>query len=276
MSKFVFTKCRIMAKKQSVKARVGMNIRRLREMKELSVEALADELEISSSGLYSYESGRTEPDGKMLIRLSNYFHTSIDALLKGDLVRTDQTKLMNAGPNRILFPVIHDEKGNDAIELVPVKAIAGYTTGYSDPEYISALPSFHLPFLSPNKKYRAFQVEGDSMLPIPPKSYVVAEYLENLRDLKDGQLYILLLLNEGVVFKMLYKSKTNPKKIQLRSLNAMYSPYEINWSDLKEAWKFVNYISSELPVNTERTEIFQKLAELERQIGFIRENSLTV
>jgi len=274
MSNFVFTKCIIMPKKQSVKARLGMNIRSLREAKKLSIEKLADELDISSSGLYSYESGRTEPDGKMLIRLSNYFHTSIDALLKGDLAKTSIDKLQNAGPNRILFPVMLDSTGNDTIELVPVKAIAGYTAGYSDPEFIGALPVFQLPFLSQNKKYRAFQIEGDSMLPITPKSYVIAEYVEDIRELKEGQMYILLLSDEGVVFKVVYKSK-NRKKLLLRSLNSAYSPYEIEWTDLKEAWMFVNYISSELPVNNDSTDVFRKLAELEKQVAVIGEQMQT-
>ena len=40
-----------------------------------------------------------------------------------------------------------DSKNRDNIELVPVKAKAGYTAGYNDPEFISSLPTFQLPFL---------------------------------------------------------------------------------------------------------------------------------
>lgn len=272
MHNFVFTNCIIMGKKLPVKLRLGMNIRKLRELRKLSAEALADDLDISASGLYSYESGRTEPDATMLIRISTYFNVSIDVLLKGDLAKTDIDSLMKLGTNRILFPVLLDEKRNDTIEVVPAKAIAGYTTGYSDPEYISALTAFQLPFLSQSKKYRAFQIEGDSMLPIAPRSYVIAEYVENPREeLKEGGLYILLLLNEGIVFKAVYKSKKNRKKLLLRSLNPAYNAYEIEWGDLKEAWRFVNYISSELPVNKSGKDVFLKLLELEKQVALITE-----
>jgi hypothetical protein len=33
----------------------------------------------------------------------------------------------------------------------------------------------------------------------------------------------------------------------LYSLNPIYEPYEVHVNEVKEIWKFVNYISSELP-----------------------------
>jgi hypothetical protein len=63
--------------------------------------------------------------------------------------------------------------------MVPEKAKAGYTTGYSDPEFISELPVFQFPLLSKNKKYRTFQISGDSMLPIPEGAWVTGEYVQD-------------------------------------------------------------------------------------------------
>jgi hypothetical protein len=36
-------------------------------------------------------------------------------------------------------------------------------------------------------------------------------------------------------------------KLVLYSLNPIYDPYEVHISEVKEIWKFVNYISNELP-----------------------------
>jgi len=36
-------------------------------------------------------------------------------------------------------------------------------------------------------------------------------------------------------------------KLILYSLNPIYEPYEVHINEVKELWKFVNYISSELP-----------------------------
>jgi hypothetical protein len=76
-----------------------------------------------------------------------------------------------------------DSSNNENIELVGHKAKAGYTTGFADPEFVKVLPVFQLPFLSREKKYRTFQISGDSMLPIPDGSYVTGEFIHsfNLR-----------------------------------------------------------------------------------------------
>ncbi len=58
----------------------------------------------------------------------------------------------------------------------PEKAKAGYKGGFADPDYIRVLPTFQLPFLSRDKKYRTFQISGDSMLPIPDESFVTICY----------------------------------------------------------------------------------------------------
>src|SRR6185369_16994492 len=104
---------------------------------------------------------------------------------------------------RVLATTV-DNENRENIEFVNIKAKAGYTAGYNDPEYISGLPTFQLPFLSPDRKYRTFQIDGDSMLPIPDKSYITAEYLTNWNDLKDGHAYIILTMDDGIVFKIAY------------------------------------------------------------------------
>ena len=37
-------------------------------------------------------------------------------------------------------------------------------------------------------------------MPIPDKSWVIGEYVENFYDIKDGQAYIFLTEDDGVVF----------------------------------------------------------------------------
>jgi hypothetical protein len=39
----------------------------------------------------------------------------------------------------------------------------------------------------------------------------------------------------------------NDGKLVLYSLNPIYEPYEIHINEVKEIWKFINYISNELP-----------------------------
>lgn len=212
------------------------NIRYLRELKKLSQESLAEELKITRARLGAYEESRNEPPIEILIRLSEYFHISIDALVKADLRKTDLNSLMDIGNNRLLFPVVLDKENNDRIEVVTAKASAGYLNGYSDPEYMEKLPFMSLPFVI-NGKLRSFPVKGDSMPPLDTGDYVVGRYIESLNELAEGKTYILLTKNEGIVYKRVYKSKSN--QLELHSDNKSYTPYLVKTMDILEIWEFV-------------------------------------
>src|SRR5690606_251955 len=93
-----------------------------------------------------------------------------------------------------------DEEDRENIELVPVKASAGYLNGYADPEFIRELPRFHLPIFKQGT-YRAFELKGDSMLPLQPGTIVVGEFVEDWKNIKPGETYIIISKSEGVVYK---------------------------------------------------------------------------
>ncbi|HEU4717834.1 MAG TPA: helix-turn-helix transcriptional regulator, partial [Bacteroidia bacterium] len=160
-------------------SRLATNLRILRKIKSSSQETVAEDLGIPRSRLGSYEEGRAEPPCDMLLRISDYFHVSVDALLRGDFSKTDPESLMKIGKNRFLFPVLVDSKGNDYIEVVPVKASAGYLNGYSDPEYVEKLPVMSLPF-HVTGKHRSFPVKGDSMPPLKTGDFVIGKFVESL------------------------------------------------------------------------------------------------
>jgi phage repressor protein C with HTH and peptisase S24 domain len=205
---------------------------------------------------------------------------SIDTLLKIDMTRLSESQLGELergydafvkGSNlRVLTTTVNHEN-RENIELVAEKAKAGYTTGYADPEYIGELPVFSLPFLSDKKKYRTFQLKGDSMLPIPDGSWVTGEFLQDWMNIKTGKAYIVFTLNDGIVFKILENNISKDGKLVLFSLNPLYEPYEVHINEVKEIWKFVNYISNELPepVLPEK-QIFQSIAIMKTDLERIK------
>src|SRR5690606_17048740 len=65
------------------------------------------------------------------------------------------------------------------IEYVPLKAKAGYLTGYGNPEYISKLRLFNWPQLPHDRKYRMLPAEGDSMYPFPENAMIVGEFVDD-------------------------------------------------------------------------------------------------
>jgi transcriptional regulator with XRE-family HTH domain len=257
------------------------NIKLLRKRKSRTQDVVAGELGFSRSTLNSYENGSViNPTVESLIAFSNYFKISIDTLLRVDLGRLGESKLRDLelgyddyvrGTKLRVLATTVDSKNRENIELVPVKAKAGYTAGYNDPEYIRTLPTFQLPFLSLDKKYRTFQINGDSMLPIPDKSYITCEYVENWNEVKDGDAYIILTVDDGVVFKVVFNHFKQKKKLLLRSLNPEYKPYELHINEIKEIWKFVNYISNQMPdTNLQNTKLQTTVSRLETEMQKIK------
>jgi transcriptional regulator with XRE-family HTH domain len=218
-------------------SKISSNIRFLRQLKGLSQEQLADELKVTRSRIGGYEEARNEPPIDLLIRLSEYFHIAIDALVRGDLKKTNLDGLMKIGKNRILFPILLDPDGNNMVELIPLKASAGYVRGYADPEYIERLPQMRLPFL-PTGKHRAFPIKGDSMPPIKEGSFVIGKYLERFDEVKFGQTYIVVTKDDGLMYKRIMAFNKKEAAFELHSDNKLYQPFKVKAEDVLEIWEY--------------------------------------
>jgi transcriptional regulator with XRE-family HTH domain len=252
------------------------NIRYLRKRKRLSQEDLARELGMSRSKLNAHENGQTRnPPLDDLLSVSIFFKISIDSLLKVDLSRLSELQLreLEAGNDvylagtklRVLATTV-DRNNKENAELVPVKAKAGYTAGYSDPEFIAQLPLFTLPHLPQDRKYRMFPTTGDSMLPVPENAYVIGEYLEDWRSLTRETACIVIIRTEGIVFKMV-TFLPEQRAFLLRSLNNNYAPYEVSAENVLEIWRFRNYLTDQIPEPLAPVqEIAQSVAEIRKDV----------
>lgn len=236
---------------------LGSNIKLLRTRLGIKQEEMANDIGSTRSTINNYENVAVlNPTSEMVIAFSTYFNVSIDILYKTDLTKFSEKQLddltkgfdiYTTGSKLRVLSTTVDSKNIENIELVNIRARAGYTIGYGDTEYLKKLPIFQLPFLSKERKYRAFQISGDSMLPIPDKSYIIAEFVANLNEIKNGEAYIIITLDDGVVFKIVQNQLSKNKTLQLSSLNPYYKPYEVVINKVKEVWKFTHYISAQLP-----------------------------
>lgn len=242
------------------------NIRFLRGKKKLSQQSFADQVLIISRERYSkYESGRSEPPYEILIKISKYFHISIDLLLTIDVRKYPFEKMINLPDNRIILPVVVDHLGNNSIEIIPQKASMGYLSGYTDPGYIENLQRISFPFLT-NGKYRAFPAEGDSMPPFKDGSYIIGKYVENINDLKSDKSYVFVTLNEGITYKR-FQSK-NENTLTVASDNAFYPPFEIPLGEIIEIWQYASGIFPEdfEPGNMENMNLKNMFFDLKKDI----------
>lgn len=210
-------------------SQAGKNIKYLRKLRGWTQQEFASKLQIKRSLLGAYEEERAEPRIEVLEIVSEMFKLTLDELLLKDVSDTRGSYLSKRRMQKLA-------SGTNEIQMVPIKAAAGYLAGYADPEFLDELNTFTLPMLAPGT-YRAFEIVGDSMLPTPSGSVIVGEKVENLEDVKNNQTYIVISRTEGIVYKRLMKNSKVRSKVTLLSDNPSYQPYVVNAADIVELWK---------------------------------------
>ena len=257
------------------------NIKFFRKRMGRTQDDVAVALGMKRSTLSGYENAIAQPGIEALVSFSNYYRVAIDTLVKVDLTKLPESQLRQLekgydvfikGSNLRVLTTTVGQDNQENIELVMEKAKAGYRSGFADPEYISILPTFRLPFLSKQKKYRTFQISGDSMLPIPEGAWVTGVFIQDWHTVRDRDACIILTSEEGIVFKVIENKIRAEGKLILHSLNPAYEPYEIGVNDIREIWQFVNYISPEIPENVADNtyQLAQKVKKLTNEVKAIQ------
>jgi len=257
------------------------NIKFFRKRMGRTQDDVAVALGMKRSTLSGYENEIAQPGIEALVSFSNYFRVAIDTLVKVDLTKLPESQLrqlekgydvfIKGSSLRVLATTVGQDN-QENIELVTEKAKAGYKSGFADPEYISILPTFRLPFLSKQKKYRTFQISGDSMLPIPEGAWVTGVFVQDWQSVRDRDACIILTSEAGIVFKVVENKIKTEGKLTLHSLNPAYEPYDLAVNDIREIWQFINYISSEIPENIADTtyQLAQTVKKLTNEVKAIQ------
>jgi transcriptional regulator with XRE-family HTH domain len=253
------------------------NLKFLRKEKNLTQEDFAAKIGINRPKVGSYEEGRAEPKMETLQSISHFFRVKIDDLLEKDLKKggLEETKDIEGNGLRVL-PIVVNKEEQERITFISVKAQAGYLRGYADPEYIEEQPHFHLPFPQLSQgTFRAFQLEGDSMLPLPSGAFVIAAYLENWNWIKDGECYIVVSKEDGVCYKRVFNKLEKERVLELHSDNEVYTPFTIDLGNVLEVWKAVGYVSFDLPEEASRQLSVEALSnavqELKTEVNRLKE-----
>ncbi|WP_420581079.1 XRE family transcriptional regulator [Reichenbachiella sp.] len=230
------------------KAKVNDNIKFLRKKFGYTQETFAEAIGIKRSLVGAYEEGRADPRLNNLLRMSEVFNVSVDTLISKVVseLSGDELHQQEEGSAKVLAITV-DKDENENIELIPQKASAGYMNGYADPTYIETMPKFQLPMLPKNATYRAFEISGDSMLPLLPGTVIIGEYVENISNIKNGKTYVLLSKEEGVVYKRVFNYVEENGKLFLVSDNKSYAPYQVDAKDIIEVWESKAFISIDFP-----------------------------
>jgi transcriptional regulator with XRE-family HTH domain len=241
----------------------GKNLKYLRKLRGWTQEEFSNKLGIKRSLLGAYEEERADPRIEVLELVGEMFKLTLDELLLKDLGDTKGNYLAKRRAQKMAA-------GTNEIQLVPVKAAAGYLAGYADPEFLDELNTFTLPMLAPGS-YRAFEIVGDSMLPTPSGSVIVGEKVDAVEDVKSNNTYIVISRNEGIVYKRVLKNTRAKNKLTLISDNVAYQPYNINEEDVIELWKATMVISK---ANTQQrwdvNQLASVVSDLQEQVSKLK------
>ncbi len=242
---------------------INQNIKYLRRLRRWTQMEMAAKIGIKRSLLGAYEEGRANPRNEVLERISDLFHISLDDLMRSDL----NAKGGNYQERRRR---LKEEEPRQIIEFVPVQATAGYLSGYQDLEFIEELNTFTLPMIGAGH-FRAFEISGDSMLPVTSGSVIVGHKVTEWQEIKHRNTYIVLTRNEGIVYKRVLKSNRNKNRITLLSDNPQFESYSILLEDILEMWEadaVINKISRNQQLNV--THLAEMVNHLQEQVSVLK------
>lgn len=205
------------------------NLKYLRKLRGWTQDEFANKLNIKRSLLGAYEEERAEPRLDVLETICDIFKLTLDEILRKDLSESSDNYLAKRRALKLSNTAAR-------IPFVPVKAAAGYLNGYADHEFIDELNTFTLPMVT-GGNYRAFEIIGDSMLPIPSGSIIVGEKVEALDSVKNNTACIVVSKNDGIVYKRIQKNGKAKNKLLLLSDNPTFQPYSISSEDVLEMWE---------------------------------------
>jgi transcriptional regulator with XRE-family HTH domain len=224
---------------------LASNLRVLRKKSGITQNQLAEELGVQRTMISAYEDGRSEPRLSAIQTMTKIFDVSIDELMTWDIASKGRQFLQREKIKVVTVTI--DQNDEERISMVGKKASAGYLNGYADPEYMENLPNFRLPNLAGNQTYRAFEISGDSMLPLMPGTIIVGAYIESTVEVKNGRTYVLVTKNDGIVYKRVFNYIEERGKLFVVSDNESYKPYDISIQEVVEIWEAKAFISTHFP-----------------------------
>lgn len=177
----------------------GKELKRLRELRNLSQAELARRLNMSSSAIAMYESGRREPKNYETLELiADFFNVNLEMLISGE-----------KHPN--LIPILGEIAAGIPIEAV--ENVIGYEEITDE--------------MSKKGEYFALKIQGKSMEPRILENDIVIVKKQNFAE--TGDLVIVLINGDSATCKKLIKYKDG---IALQSFNSSFEPMYFNATDI--------------------------------------------
>jgi repressor LexA len=187
---------------------LGEKLKQLRNRKNLTQDEVSRILDINRARYTQYETGTRKPDYEMLVRLAEFYDTSVDNLLGRNSYTTDLKNDMYKVNCENLFKVPIVGLIRCGQPIFAEQNIEGYM--YVDNSIVKVNRQETLFYL---------RVTGDSMAPKFQPGDLVLIRQQTIID--DGEIAVVLIDNEEATLKKVFSSNGT---IWLHSLNPAYEP----------------------------------------------------
>ncbi|RWX03398.1 XRE family transcriptional regulator [Flavobacterium cerinum] len=254
---------------------IHLRIKDLRKQNNMTQLEFSSKIGVDNSQYSKIERGILEPTLSLLLEISSKFNVSLDWIATGvepaNKSLNDVKVVVSTDKTKDQFPAVVtvDSHQRDNIVLVPIKAAAGYLTGYGDPEFIKTLPTYRMPNLN-NGTFRMFQVKGHSMNnTLHHGAIVVGEWVENWpRDIKDDRIYVIMTQSDGVIVKRVLNRLKKYNNLICKSDNRKeYPSFSITPDDIIEIWEVKLGLLFELP---NPADLYDRVVDLEAEMMQIK------
>lgn len=205
-------------------SKIGYNIKKLRNVKNLSQQAFADVFNLTRGNISSYEEMRAEPKIETVIKIANYFGIPLEHLLTKQL---SVNEILNFNDYFNEEEQQRLQKKFASIPFLNREAIQKIRDGVFDVEKTEQL-SF--PIYSGNR-FLSLELTQDVAVPLdfllPEHTILFFEQVqvENLHTLKD---HFGLYFAEGVFFIGKYAQEGSSIELRLNEWKAEHYTYENN------------------------------------------------
>ena len=132
---------------------------------------------------------------------------------------------------------------SNRIPVVKQHQISSYLQKYAQQHFIEELPTIDLPYLQ-NGNYRAFEAGADFAF---SGALLIGKNVGDWKNIQDGKNYILVLRQQGFVYRRVYNQIKIKGSLLLSADNLKFPTIEIGIKEIVEIWECVAFVSTDLP-----------------------------
>jgi phage repressor protein C with HTH and peptisase S24 domain len=214
-----------------------MNIKDLREKKNLTQAELSDATGIPRDRIAKWEQGKGSPKAQDYKVLEEFFGNSME-----EVPREKKPFIEERREQKMIISTL-------MVPLVPIKAQAGYISSHELTDFIEKLDKFPMaPGINPRgAEWRWFEVSGESMEPtLYEGDYILCSMVpqEDWRNLENYYLYVIVSVGNMWVKRLV---KRKPGEWIMHSDNKKVKQRPVDFAEVREIWKVRRHLNARMP-----------------------------